>query len=325
MTTPRDPVLNELAWDLVEDTQLAAEELGIHLVETASGARLFDFGVETGGSLAAGLTLAEVCTSGLAEISLTRGAISGIGWPEVVVSTDAPIDACLFSQYAGWPIQVGGYFGMGSGPMRAAAAHEDLFQTLDFREDAERVVGVIESRSLPDDAVIEQIAHDCGVDPSQVAILVAPTASLAGSMQVVARSIETALHKLMELKFDVMRIKSAIGTAPFAPVAADDLRGIGRTNDAILYGASVTLWVTGNDQSIVDIGSQVPSSASSMYGEPFLSIFERAGRDFYAVDRMLFSPAEVVFQNMETGSVHHFGGTNHDILRRSFGLRSTHL
>jgi methenyltetrahydromethanopterin cyclohydrolase len=238
----------------------------------------------------------------------------------VFVTTDDPLEACLCSQYAGWAVQVGQFFGMGSGPMRAAAAEEELFAHLGYREAAARVVGVLESSRLPGDDVIQMIAEKCGVEPADVALVVAPTASLAGTVQIVSRSIETALHKLHELHFDMTRVQSGVGSAPLAPVAADDLTGIGRTNDAILYGGRVSLWVTGDDESLQAIGSQVPSSASPSYGQPFLDIFEKAGRDFYAVDRLLFSPAEVVFQNLDTGRVHVFGGVNEDVLLRTFGI-----
>ena len=318
-----EPVLNELAWDLVEDAMVAAEDLGIDVHETADGAHVLDFGVEAPGSLSAGITLAEVCTAGLAKIAVAQGEVVGVGWPLVLVETDEPVEACVFSQYAGWQVSVGKFFGMGSGPMRAAAAHEELFSRFDYREEAARVVGVVESGRLPDDEVVRTLAAKCGVDAANVALLVAPTSSLAGTLQVVSRSVETALHKLLELEFDITRVTSAIGSAPLAPVAADDLSGIGRTNDAILYGARVTLWMTGDDESIEEIGPSVPSNASDAYGEPFLTIFEAAGRDFYAVDRLLFSPAEVVFHNLETGRVHAFGGVNHDVLARSFGLSSS--
>jgi methenyltetrahydromethanopterin cyclohydrolase len=317
---PNEPVLNELAWDLVEDAVVAAEDLEIEVHQTACGARILDFGVEAAGSLSAGITLAEVCTAGLAKISIAQGEVAGIVWPQVLVQTDDPVESCLLSQYAGWPVSVGDYFGMGSGPMRAAAAHEDVFARCEYREEATRIVGVLESGRLPGEEVVRELAETCGVDPGQVALLVAPTASLAGTLQIVARSVETALHKLLELNFDIERVRSAVGSAPLAPVAADDLTGIGRTNDAILYGARVTLWVDGDDDSLADIGPRVPASASEMYGEPFLSIFEAAGRDFYAVDKMLFSPAEIVIQNLDTGRVHPFGRVDQKVLARSFGL-----
>jgi methenyltetrahydromethanopterin cyclohydrolase len=178
----------------------------------------------------------------------------------------------------------------------------------------------LESSDLPIPQVAELIARDCRVEPDHVALLVAPTASQAGNLQVVARSVETAMHKLFELGFDVTRVDSACGSAPVPPVAADDLTGIGRTNDAILYGGRVTLWVDGDDESIREIGPRVPSSGSPLHGRPFLELFEAAGRDFYKMDPLLFSPAEVVFQNVATGRVHHFGRVNEDVLRQSFGF-----
>ncbi len=151
-------------------------------------------------------------------------------------------------------------------------------------------------------------------------LLAARTASLAGNLQVVARSVETSLHKLFELGFDVWRVRSAIGIAPLPPVASDDFAGIGRTNDAILYGGRVTLMVRGDDDSIAAIGPQVPSSGSAMFGKPFAEVFEDAGRDFYKIDPHLFSPAEVVFQNLDTGRVHVFGHVAPEVLKRSFGM-----
>ncbi len=238
----------------------------------------------------------------------------------VQVYTDHPVRACLASQYAGWAIKEGKYFAMGSGPMRAAAGTEAIFDVIGNRESPEAVVGVLETRQWLPPEVVQKIASACRVEPSAVTLLVAPTASLAGGVQIVARSVETALHKLFELKFDLSRIVSAHGTAPLPPVAADDLAAIGRTNDAILYGARVILCVTGDDASLDAIGPQVPSSASRDHGDPFATIFARYNHDFYAVDPHLFSPAEVVFQNIETGRCHAFGRLEPGVLARSFNL-----
>ena len=160
------------------------------------------------------------------------------------------MQACLASQYAGWAIKEGKFFAMGSGPMRAAAGTEAIYDVIGFRETADAVVGVLETRKPPTPAIVAKIAAACRVEPVAVTLLVAPTASLAGGVQIVARSVETALHKLAELKFDLSRIVSAHGTAPLPPVAANDLAAIGRTNDAILYGARVVLAVTGDDASL---------------------------------------------------------------------------
>jgi methenyltetrahydromethanopterin cyclohydrolase len=224
----------------------------------------------------------------------------------------------LASQYAGWAIQEGKFFAMGSGPMRAVAGKEALFDKIGFREKHEAAFGVLETRKPPPPSVFGTLASACGVAPNQVTLLFAPTASLAGGVQIVARSVETALHKLVTMGFDVGRVVSAHGAAPLPPVARDDLAAIGRTNDAILYGARVVLYVKGDDAALEAVGPQVPSSASKDHGEPFAAIFARYNNDFYAVDPHLFSPAEIVFQNIETGRSHAFGRVEEEVLVRSF-------
>lgn len=312
--------LNDLASQLIEDVSENPEDLRVAAEELSGSGLLLDFGVETEGGLEAGAMLASITMSGLADVSTVYGTLADHHWPHVAVQTDYPVAACLFSQYAGWQINVGKYFAMGSGPMRAAYGKEALFDKLWYREDAPQVVGVLESAKLPGRDVFEYIAEQARVTPADVILAVAPTSSIAGNYQVLARSIETAMHKLYELGFDVNRVRSGYGVAPLAPVAKNDLEGIGRTNDAILYGGRVTLLVNGDDESLVEIAPKVPSQSSAMFGKPFLEIFEAAGRDFYKIDKMLFSPAEIIFHNIETGRVHLAGGARHDILAKSFGI-----
>ena len=311
--------LNELASQLIEDVNDGPEDYRIAAHDVENGGLLLDFGVATEGGIEAGIALAAICMAGLADVSIAAGTIGDIGWPQIVVETDSPVAACLFSQYAGWKISVGKYFAMGSGPMRAVAAKEPLFDKLWYREEADQVIGVLETNKLPEADVFEHIAQATDVEPEDVVLCVAPTSSMAGNLQVVARSVETAMHKLHELGFDVNRVRSAFGTAPLPPVAKNDLEGIGRTNDAILYGGRVTLWVMGDDESIADIVQKVPSSSSAVYGQTLLEIYEAVGRDFYKIDPLLFSPAQIVIQNVDTGPVHVAGKVNEAILRTSFG------
>ena len=310
--------LNGRSLKRVESTLALASERNVSSFPIERGGRFIDCGMKERGGLQLGLDLARVCLADLAEVSIVPGEVAGRALPFVQVVTDHPVKACLASQYAGWAISEGKFFAMGSGPMRAASGSEALFDTIGFRENVEAVVGVLESRQAPTSAVVAKIAAACRVAPSAVTLLVAPTASLAGGLQVVARSVETALHKLHELGFDLKRIQSAQGVAPLPPVARHDLAAIGRTNDAILYGARVVLYVTGDDESIAAIGPKIPSNSSKDHGEPFAAIFKRYNNDFYAVDPHLFSPAEVMIQNLETGRVQSFGDIEHQVLLKSF-------
>jgi len=67
------------------------------------------------------------------------------------------------------------------------------------------------------------------------------------------------------------------------------------------------------------IGPQVPSSASGDYGKPFAEILASYNNDFYQVDPLLFSAAQVELVNVETGNRFEFGELNLDVLRRSLG------
>jgi methenyltetrahydromethanopterin cyclohydrolase len=322
--------LNERATRVVESLVARAAEYRIQVIELASGARVLDCGLKANGGLRAGVMLARVCLADLGEVLVVPGSVGDRSCPLVQVVTDHPVAACMASQYAGWQISVDltpssdgkvkKYFAMGSGPMRAAAGREELFDKIGCRESSPVAVGVLETRKLPTDEVVRYICERAKVPPSGLSLLVAPTASQAGGVQIVARSVETALHKLHELGFDISRVVSAHGTAPLPPVAKDDLAAIGRTNDAVLYGGRVTLWVRGDDASIEEIGPKVPSSASPDHGVPFAEIFARAGGDFYKIDPHLFSPAEVTFSNLESGRSQRFGRTDHGVLLESFGM-----
>ena len=315
-----DSELNERASQRVASILERSAALRVKTTEQPGGGLLIDAGVKSAGGLEAGLELARIATAGLADIHLAATAQLGSTCPEVVIRTDRPIAACMASQYAGWHLSIGGYSAMGSGPMRAAYAGEELFNQHPSFRDTEpgRVIGLLESRALPGPEVFDFVAQKTGVQENRVTLLVAPTGSLAGSLQVVARSVETALHKLHTLGFDLTRVQAGFGAAPLPPPTPDDLAAVGRTNDAVLYGARVTLWLDGDDASLSSIGAQVPSSSSSQHGAPFAEIFERYGRDFYKIDPNLFSPAQVTLQNLSTGRSHTFGKTEPTILERSF-------
>jgi methenyltetrahydromethanopterin cyclohydrolase len=312
------PTLNERAQRQADYLAANAAALRITVQSTPKGARVIDCGVQAPGGLQAGLGLARVCMAGQAEVTLAPGDVAGVSCPLVQVVTDHPVAACMASQYAGWQVSVGKFFAMGSGPMRAAHGKEDLFDHIPGREKPPVAVGVLETRKLPDDAVVDYFCEALGLPPNKLTLLVAPAASVAGTIQVVARSLETALHKLHELGFDLGQVVSGAGAAPLPPVAKDELTGIGRTNDAILYGGRVVVWVNCDDDRIAEVGPKVPSSASADHGEPFAVIFERYERDFYKIDPLLFSPAEIVFNNLKTGKSHVFGRVQPEVMHRSF-------
>lgn len=311
-------LINQHAADMCDVVRAEQEDLRVSLHRLPCGAEVFDFGVASLGGIVAGEWLAEICMAGKADIHVLSGERAIWPGPWVQVTSDDPVVACMASQYAGWPVKVGEYFAMGSGPMRTKRGREPVLQTLGFKDTSSSAVGVLEADQLPSDDVAKAIAEECGVAPEHLRLLVAPTRSLAGVVQVVARSVETALHKLFELGFPLTAVKSAHGIAPLPPPAKDFVKGIGRTNDAILYGGLVTLYVDIEDEKIKEVGSRVPSQSSRDFGAPFAEIFKKYNFDFYQVDAGLFSPAEVCFSNLRTGHSFRYGGPRADLIAKSF-------
>jgi methenyltetrahydromethanopterin cyclohydrolase len=277
-----------------------------------------DAGVQASGGYGAGWLLSRICMGDLAEMEGAFLTFGDVALPGIVVRTDRPHIACLASQYAGWAVKPEGYFAMGSGPLRAIARVEELFAKLRYREPASGPgVLVLESRECPGPAVFEWLSGKSGVARDRLTLLVAPTASPAAGVQISARVVETALHKLHELGFDVAKIRTGFGTAPISPPAKSDPRAIGRTNDCILYGGVVHLVVDAPDEVLETLVPRVPSSASRDYGTPFYDLFKRYDWDFYKVDPLLFSPAEVSLTSVASGRTFTAGSVNAELLRQS--------
>jgi len=310
--------MNELATEIADHMEEHAAALRVRVHTLATGARIIDAGVEIEGGYDAGLALAEICMGGLGNVAYSPLQIGGEAWPGVTVWTDHPAISCMASQYAGWAISVEKFFAMGSGPLRAHARVErELFEKLDYAEEAARGILVLEGRTLPTDTVAEWVGQKARLQPSQLTFVVAPTASLAGGVQISARILETGLHKMETLGFDVRRVVSGMGTAPVPPVAKNDLKAIGRTNDCILYGGQARYTIRASDAELAELAPKVPASASRDYGTPFYDIFQRYQGDFYKIDPLLFSPAEVWLTSAESGRTFHAGHLNPEVLTAS--------
>jgi methenyltetrahydromethanopterin cyclohydrolase len=310
--------MNERAAALVDAMAVDAEALGIEVRTLDSGARLVDCGAQVRGGLQAGLSFATACMGGIGRIEPVPVVVGKSTWPGVGVSVDDPAAACLAAQYAGWKLEHDDFFAMASGPGRALARAEDLFDELAWREQADRAVLCLETRQDPPAELVEKVAQRCGVEASAVTFLIAPTASMCGSVQISARVVETALHKLHELGVDPARVRQGWGCCPIAPVAKNDPAAIGRTNDAVLYGGTVHLWLEGTDDEVADLAQRLPSAASDAFGTPFGELLEAADWNFYDIDPMLFSPAAATLTSTESGLAHHGGELAPEVLERSF-------
>jgi methenyltetrahydromethanopterin cyclohydrolase len=311
--------LNDRAVGLADRLAADAEASRVAVTTLSNGTRLIDCGAEAAGGFEAGRCFAEICMAGLGTVAYAPLVLEGRWLPALTVTTDRPAIACLAAQYAGWRLDRDGYFAMASGPGRALIRAEELYDELDWNEQANAAVLCLETREPPPAEVADFVAERAGVPASSLTLLMAPTASVAGGVQIAARVVETALHKLHEVGFDVRRVVAGFGSCPLPPVAGDDMEAIGRTNDAVLYGGQAHLTVEADDDvALRELVERLPASASSDYGEPFASVLKGANFDFYAIDPLLFSPAQVRITSVASGRSFEAGRVNLEVLERSF-------
>jgi len=322
MKAPPPISVNERAAKLVARLVADAAELRIGITRGELGETLIDAGSKSLGSIAAGLRVAEICMGGLADVRLGPSAATP-RWPwSIVVRSSNPVVACLASQYAGWSLSLKegehSFFALGSGPARALAQREPLFEDLRYADSAESTTLVIESDRPPPAKVVAKVAQDCRVKPQDLTIIFAPTQSLAGATQIVARALEVALHKTHELHFPLERVVDGMAVAPLCPPHPDFVTAMGRTNDAIIFAGQVQLFVTGPASEARALAGKLPSKASRDYGRPFAEIFKAVKGDFYAIDPMLFSPAKITVTALETGESFQSGEIDLSLLDASF-------
>ncbi|NOQ16262.1 MAG: methenyltetrahydromethanopterin cyclohydrolase [Methyloprofundus sp.] len=321
--------VNKLTAPLVQELIDNADKLRLDIQTMDNGCTIIDAGINVPGGLEAGRIITEICLGGMGTVSIESSTYTE-NWPlSITVYTSNPVLACLGSQYAGWSLSHEKYFALGSGPARAMATKEkdgevlpveELYKELDYRDSAATATLVIENDALPPVEVVEKVAKACGVAFDKLTIIVTPTSSLAGSVQVVGRVLEVAMHKAHELHFPLENIIDGMGSAPICPPHPDFVQAMGRTNDAILFAGQVHIFVKGSDEEAEKLATALPSSTSKDYGKPFAQVFKDAKYDFFKIDGMLFSPASVIVTAVDSGNSFRAGKLDNALLDQSFGV-----
>ncbi|MGA2677129.1 MAG: methenyltetrahydromethanopterin cyclohydrolase [Methanobacterium sp.] len=302
-----------------------ADELNLAVDVLKNGSTVIDAGVNVAGSFKAGELYTKVCLGGLADVGISiPGDLSeNFALPSVKIKTDFPAISTLGSQKAGWSVSVEDFFALGSGPARALALKPaKTYKEIGYKDEADLAILTLEADKLPGVDVTEVIASESNVSPENVYVLVAPTSSLVGSIQISGRVVENGTYKMLEfLHFDVNKVKHAAGIAPIAPVDPDGLKAMGKTNDAVLFGGRTYYYVESEEgDDVKSVAEKLPSSASAGYGKPFFDVFKEAEFDFYKIDKGMFAPAEVVINDLRTGEIFRTGYVNNELLMKSFGL-----
>lgn len=321
--------INKLSQPLVQTLLNNADQLRLGVETLDNGCTIIDAGINVPGGLEAGRIITEICMGGMGTATISQSSYTS-HWPLTIhVHASNPVLACLGSQYAGWSLSHGKYYALGSGPARAMATKikegvvepvEELYKELEYRDSCEQTALVIENDAVPPVEIIEKVAAACGIEPSKLTVIVTPTSSLAGGVQVVGRVLEVAMHKAHALHFPLENIIDGTGSAPICPPHPNFVKAMGRTNDAILFAGQVHLFVKGSDDAAEKLANDLPSSTSKDYGKPFADIFKAYEYDFFKIDAMLFSPASVIVTAVESGKSFRAGQLDNALLDQSFGF-----
>ena len=314
--------VNRLAWKLLDKLCKNPDFYGVKVEKTGSGATIVDAGIEAKGGFQAGKIITEICMGGCGKAEIIPRRYGELELPSIFVYTDHPVIATLGSQFAGWQIKEGDYFAIGSGPARALALKpREIYEKIGYRDDFDKAVVVLETDKHPPEKLLERFVKDCHVLSKNLAVILTPTASIAGATQVSGRIIETGIHKLSKLGLDPNVILYAWGCAPIPPIHPKFVKAMARTNDAILYGGIAYCAIEYEDEEeLKEIVEKAPSKASKDYGKLFIEIFKEADYDFYKIDPNLFAPAIIIVNNIQTGKIFRAGEINAEILTKSLSF-----
>jgi methenyltetrahydromethanopterin cyclohydrolase len=314
--------VNENALKLVEKGLDDREKLRIIVETGALGCTIIDTGIKTAGGYSAGKWVVEISLGGYGSASLSMMQYGELLLPSIFIETGYPAIATLGSQLAGWSIRTDDYSAMGSGPARALSKKpKELYGMIQYSDHCESAVIVLEADSVPTEKAIRTITTDCQVSPKNLYVIMAPTSSIVGSVQISGRIVETGIHRLGQVGLDPRLISFGCGSAPIAPVHAETTQAIGRTNDALYYGGVAFYTVACNsDEQLRLLVSKSSSRASNEYGRPFHEILKAAGFDFYRIDPRIFAPSVIMVTNSRTGTTFKAGEINVQILKKTMGV-----
>ena len=313
--------VNRLGWRLLEGIVRNADFYGLKVQKVRKGPIIVDAGINAKGGFQAGRLITEICMGGLGNARILCKEYGSLELPSIFVSTDHPSIATLGSQFAGWNIKGESFSAIGSGPARALALKPGkIYEEIGYKDTSDRAIIILETEKYPSPELIQRISKDCHVKPEKLAVILTPTTSLVGAIQISGRVLETGIHKLRKMGLDPKTILYAWGCAPIPTIHPEFATAMARTNDVILYGGTACYTVKFENEDILkEIVEKAPSMASKAHGTPFMEIFKAAKYDFYKIDPDLFAPAVVVVNNVKTGHVFRAGQIMPDVLEKSLG------
>ncbi|MHC1627967.1 MAG: methenyltetrahydromethanopterin cyclohydrolase [Candidatus Nezhaarchaeales archaeon] len=313
--------VNRLAMKIVNELIDHQEEYRVKVEKLPCGATIIDTGLEATGGYLTGLKLTEICLGGLANCWLTYQAYGDIELPTIVVATDHPALSLLGCQLAGWMIKVGDFFAPSSGPARALSLKpKKVFEKIGYKDEHSEAVIVMETNKKPTDEVAQKVAADCKVEPKNLYMVLTTTASMAGSVQVSGRVVETGLYRLEFLGLDPNKVVFASGSAPIMPPHPDVGISTAKEEDALLYGGVGSYVIDEEEAKLQEYASKAPATAWPDYGKTSYEALKAVNFDWSKLDPSFFTIGKLVLTSKKTGKTYIGGKVNPEMLRKSIEL-----
>jgi len=310
--------VNESVTKYVDRLLDREEELGVRSHYLENKATVIDCGVNSPGSIEAGVLYSMISLGGLGSVSVVPGIIDNfyINFVQAIISR--PAIACLGSQKPAWKFKADGFAGTGYGPARTISQKpKAIFSAINYSDDAETAVINIEAQALPGVKDLDYVAKQCSTDPECVVALVARPNSIVSSVVNSTRVVEWAMNRLYQLGYDVKDISSASSVCPVSPLKKEEPDFLGASFDSIAYYGMAYLYAKSRDDKFKD----VTSVSSKSYGKSFKALLKESQGDFSKVDPAMFAPARVLVNGMQDGSLEAYGELDPLMLLESQGLK----
>ncbi|RLF11190.1 MAG: methenyltetrahydromethanopterin cyclohydrolase [Thermoprotei archaeon] len=313
--------VNKLTMKYVSELLDHPEEYRVKVEKLPCGATVIDTGLEAPGGYLAGIKLAEVCLGGLAQCWMTYQTYGDTEIPSIVVATDHPAISLLGCQLAGWMVKVGDFFAPSSGPARALALKpKKVFEKIGYKDDYSEAAIVMETTKKPTDEVARKVAEDCKVEPKSLYMLLTTTSSMAGSVQVSGRVVETGLYRLEFLGLEPAKVEYASGSAPIMPPHPDVGISTAKEEDALLYGGVASYVIDEEDAKLQEFISKAPATAWADYGKLSYEALKAVNFDWSKLDSSFFTIGKLALTSKKTGKTFIGGKVNPEALKRSLEL-----
>jgi len=288
-----------------------AWEYGLSVQTLPCKATLIDAGFDALGSFEAGRILVEICHGGLANASLDLTDLDGFILPQITVESLHPV----FSTYglqASYPL---------SSDEPGIRVSGSIRLYLDGGSPAEDASGiaVIESDSLPGDAVALHLAEGSGIAPQMLTLIAAPIASVVGATQIAGRVNESVIFTMKEsLGIEPSIVKQIVGRAPICPVSgASPTENRPYPDDFIHYAGEVYLSVDDfPDDDLDKLAHRLSFESASIYGRLFCDLLREAGGVFEKIPDLndINKPAQITINHLSSGHVSRAGKVDVELL-----------